>query len=82
VREAVYAIQDPTRKCLKCCSISPSGRYLAFSGEDSYLKIIDILDNQVVSLGQGHSGTVNKLCWTPGKYGMFILCGILKSYLK
>lgn len=65
VREAVYAIQDPTRKSLRCCSISPSGRYLAFSGDDSFLKIIDILDNQVVSLGQGHSGTVHKLCWTP-----------------
>jgi cilia- and flagella-associated protein 52 len=65
VREAVYAIQDPTRKTLRTCAISPSGRYLAFSGDDSYLKIIDILSNEVVSLGQGHSGAVNRLCWTP-----------------
>lgn len=65
VREAVYAIQDPTRKTLRTCAISPSGRYLAFSGDDSYIKIIDILSNEVVSLGQGHSGAVNRLCWTP-----------------
>lgn len=67
VRDAVDAIQDPVRKILRCCSVSPSGRYLVFSGDDAYLKIIDITTNHVVSLGQGHSGTVNTLCWTPGK---------------
>jgi len=39
IRDAVLAVQDPTRTCLTCCQISPSGRFLAFAGEDALLKV-------------------------------------------
>ena len=53
VREAVLVIQDPTRTAMQTCSVSPSGRFLAFAGDDMVLKILEIVSGQVVSLGQG-----------------------------
>jgi WD40 repeat protein len=31
-REAVLSMQDPSRTCIRCCCISPTGKYLAFAG--------------------------------------------------
>ena len=65
VREAVLSIQDPTRTAITRCSVSPSGKYLAFAGDDMVLKILDVCTGDVVSLGQGHSACIRSLSWTP-----------------
>ena len=65
IREPVLAVQDPTRVALSCCQVSPSGRFLAFAGEDTLLKVLDLRSGQVTSLGQGHSATIRSLHWTP-----------------
>ena len=64
-REPVQAIQDPSRSSLRCLSISPSGKYLAFAGDDEILKIMNVASGSMVALGQGHSGAVLSLAWTP-----------------
>ena len=65
IRESVLAIQDPTRTAITNCSISPSGKYLAFAGDDMVLKILEVSTGEVVSLGQGHSASISSLSWTP-----------------
>jgi cilia- and flagella-associated protein 52 len=64
-REAVLVIQDPTRTAMRKCSVSPSGRFLAFAGDDMVLKVLEIKSGQVISLGQGHSSAIKALSWTP-----------------
>ena len=63
-RDPVLAVQDPSRKSLKCCTISPSGKYLAYGGEDQLLKIIDITSGLIIALGQGHSDGILTIAWT------------------
>lgn len=65
IREPVLSIQDPTRSALNQCVVSPSGRYLAFAGDDTLIKVMDINSGVVLSLGQGHSTAVRSLQWTP-----------------
>lgn len=65
IRDPVLSVQDPSRTAIRICQISPSGRYLAFAGDDQYLKVIDDATNQIVSLGQSHSGPILSLVWTP-----------------
>jgi WD40 repeat protein len=31
-RDAVLSMQDPSRSCIRCCAVSPTGKYLAFAG--------------------------------------------------
>ena len=51
---------------IRCCQISPSGRYLAFAGDDSVLKIMNVASNAVVAVGiNAHSAAVHSLFWTP-----------------
>ncbi len=64
VRDPVVAVQDPTKGALKCVSISPSGRYLAFAGDDCLLKVLEVSTNAVLSIGQAHSGGISALLWT------------------
>jgi WD40 repeat protein len=64
-REAVLVIQDPTRTATRKCSVSPSGRFLAFAGDDTVLKVLELRSGKVISLGQGHSGAIKSLSWTP-----------------
>lgn len=64
VRDPVLAVQDPSHSAIKVCSVSPSGRYIAFGGEDCLLKVLEINTGQVVSLGQGHSNHITTLVWT------------------
>jgi len=64
-RDPVLAVQDPTRASLTACQTSPSGRYLAFAGEDTLIKVMDVRTGSVLSLGQGHSAAVRCLHWTP-----------------
>jgi len=64
VRDPVAAVQDPTKGALKCVAISPSGRYLAFAGDDCLLKVLEVATDTVLSIGQAHSGSITSLLWT------------------
>ena len=46
-REPVLCMQDPSRTTLRCCSVSPSGAFLAFAGDDELLKVVDLRSGQV-----------------------------------
>jgi WD40 repeat protein len=65
MREPVMAMQDPSKAAIQACAVSPSGRFLAFTGDDQLLKVVDVRSGSVVALGQGHSGSVRALAWTP-----------------
>jgi WD40 repeat protein len=65
VRDPVLAVQDPSRYSVRACQISPSGRFIAFAGDDEYVKVLDDETNTIISLGQSHSGPVLCLTWTP-----------------
>jgi WD40 repeat protein len=65
VRDPVLAIQDPSRLPILACEVSPTGRYLAFAGEDFILKVLDLKTQEIVSLGQSHSAPITALAWTP-----------------
>lgn len=65
IRDPVMVVQDPSRTPITCSEISPSGRFLAFSGEDHILKVLDVVSNQIISLGLSHSSPVMALSWTP-----------------
>ena len=64
VRDPVVAVQDPGKLAIKVCSVSPSGNYLAFAGDDQLVKVLEIGSTSVVSIGQAHSGSVTCLVWT------------------
>jgi WD40 repeat protein len=64
VRDPVVAVQDPSKGALKCVAISPSGRYLAFAGDDCLLKVLEVATDRVLSIGQAHSRSITCLMWT------------------
>jgi WD40 repeat protein len=65
IREPVLAVQDPSRQMIRTCQVSPSGKFLAFAGDDQILKVLDSQSFQIISLGQSHSGPILTLHWTP-----------------
>ena len=65
IRDPVMAVQDPSRCAVNCCCVSPTGKYLAFAGDDFILKVMDMHTNVVVSMGRGHSSPIKALAWTP-----------------
>jgi WD40 repeat protein len=65
IRDPVMAVQDPSRTAIRACEISPSGRFLAFAGDDHSLKVLDANTHQVIALGTVHSSPVWSLAWTP-----------------
>mmetsp|Transcript_9578 Transcript_9578/g.14420 ORF Transcript_9578/g.14420 Transcript_9578/m.14420 type:complete len:697 (-) Transcript_9578:178-2268(-) len=66
VRDPVLIVMDAgMNPSLKVLAVSPSGRFLAFAGDDTVLKVLDVASNQVLSLGKGHSGSILTLSWTP-----------------
>ena len=65
MRDPVIAVQDPTKTALKCIAVSPSGRYVAFAGDDCLLKILEVATDAVLSIGQAHSASVTSVMWTP-----------------
>jgi WD40 repeat protein len=65
IRDPVMAVQDPSRAAIRTTSISPSGRFLAFAGDDCVLKVLDASTHQVVAIGQAHSSPILSLSWTP-----------------
>ena len=65
-RDPVLVVQDAGQNpSLKVCAVSPTGRFLAFAGDDMVLKVLEVSSNQIVSLGKGHSACVIALSWTP-----------------
>lgn len=66
VRDPVFSVQDVGRvPVLRTCSVSPTGRYLAFAGDDHVVKVLEIGSNDIVGLGLGHSDGIKTLAWTP-----------------
>ena len=65
VRDPVQSLQDPSRTNIQCCSISPSGKFFAFAGEDFCVKVLRMDTFELVSVGLAHSGVVRTLAWTP-----------------
>jgi WD40 repeat protein len=63
-RDPVLCLQDPSRSALYCCEVSPSGRYLAYSGVDQILKVLDLRRGRMVALGLAHSGAIMTVSWT------------------
>jgi cilia- and flagella-associated protein 52 len=64
-REPVFAVQDPSRQAIRVCQVSPTGKFLAFAGDDMLLKVLELTTGRVVALGQGHSESIHTLAWTP-----------------
>lgn len=65
VRDPIVAVQDPSMAALKCALISPSGRFLAFAGDDQIVKVLDMIRGNICALGNGHSSPILTLAWTP-----------------
>lgn len=65
VRDAVMVIQDPSKGSINTCQVSKSGRFLAFAGSDRVLKVLDIAQSAMISVGQSHSDTICTVAWTP-----------------
>lgn len=65
VRDPTLAVQDPSMAALRCLCISPSGKFLAFAGDDQTVKVLDMGSGQIVALGQAHCSTILSLAWTP-----------------
>mmetsp|Transcript_22022 Transcript_22022/g.36892 ORF Transcript_22022/g.36892 Transcript_22022/m.36892 type:complete len:701 (+) Transcript_22022:67-2169(+) len=65
IRDPVMAVQDPSRSTIRACQISPSGRFLAFVGDDQTLKVLDATSHEILSLGQAHSSPILCCTWTP-----------------
>ena len=64
VRDPVVAVQDPGKFSIRVCATSPSGRYLAFAGDDQLVKVLEMGSTSVVTVGQAHSASVTSLIWT------------------
>ena len=65
ITEQQYQWLDPNKSQLKCCSVSPSGRYLATSGDDQLIKVWDLKSNKVIGQGVCHSMDVLGVQWSP-----------------
>lgn len=65
IRDPVLTVQDAGNASLRVCSVSPTGRFLAFAGDDSILKILDIVTSRIISLGQGQSSGIRTISWMP-----------------
>ena len=65
VREAIDALWDPNRDRLNAVQLSPSGRFLAYCGDDCAVKLFDLSEGRLVAVGVSHSGPVNCLRWSP-----------------
>ncbi|CAM9091506.1 unnamed protein product [Hapterophycus canaliculatus] len=59
------AMQDPSKQCLSCVNVSPSGRYMALGGDDETVKVLDLAnDCETVACGQAHAGAITSIQWT------------------
>jgi WD40 repeat protein len=65
IRDPVQSLQDPSRTALRYCAISPSGKFLAFAGDDFNVKVLNMVNSEILSVGIGHSSPVRAIAWTP-----------------
>ena len=65
VRDPVQVIDDPYRMPLHCINVSPTGKYLAYSGDDGLVKVVDLVTGEIIAIGIGHSNAVRAVQWSP-----------------
>lgn len=50
---------------LRCCEVSPNGRYIAAGSDDARMYIYDLVSCQCIQECEGHSGGVTQVRWSP-----------------
>ena len=70
-RDPVLCIEDPAKSRIRCIATSPSGRYVAFAGDDKKIKILNLKSFEIVSIGDGHSESVSSLIWSDDEKYIF-----------
>lgn len=50
---------------LRCCEVSPSGRYIAAGGDDAKLYIYDLASSSCIQECEGHVAGVTHVRWSP-----------------
>lgn len=50
---------------LRCCEVSPSGRYIAAGAENSWMYIYDLASCKCIQECEGHSSGITSLRWSP-----------------
>jgi len=50
---------------LRCCEVSPGGRYIVAGTEDARVYIYDLVTCQCIQECEGHSGAVTQVRWSP-----------------
>ncbi|CAK8986146.1 unnamed protein product [Durusdinium trenchii] len=60
-------IDGPTESMLRlrCCEISPNGRYIAAGSDDARMYIYDLVSCQCIQECEGHSGGITQVRWSP-----------------
>ena len=63
-RDPVLCIEDPSKIRIRVCAVSPSGRFVAFAGDEKRVKILDLRTFEIVSVGDSHSESISCLIWS------------------
>ena len=63
-RDPVATMQEASGSQVHCTAISPSGAFLAIGGARG-LAVVHVKSGAVVCEGEGHSGVVSTVLWTP-----------------
>jgi len=50
---------------LRCCEVSPNGRYIAAGSDDARMYIYDLVSCQCIQECEGHSGGITQVRWSP-----------------
>mmetsp|Transcript_20578 Transcript_20578/g.59601 ORF Transcript_20578/g.59601 Transcript_20578/m.59601 type:complete len:622 (-) Transcript_20578:77-1942(-) len=58
-------LEAPGPVRLRCCEVSPSGRYIAAGADDARLYIFDLAACSCIQECEGHSGGVSRVRWSP-----------------
>lgn len=68
-------MESPDRTIrLRCCEVSPSGRYIAAGADDARLYIYDLASCSCIQECEGHSGGVTHVRWSPDQK-QIVSCG-------
>lgn len=63
-RDPVLMVEDPSHSMIRVVSVSPTGRFIAFAGDDQVLKVLDETTHRVIALGHSHCAEILTLAWT------------------